>query len=313
MKGRESDTQKGEEIGNEEVKKQTGAYRLCQQQCMCGIKKSSALPIIVYSIPLMFPFSFYFPFLSRNSQFCQTLQNGSKVLQTSRTRTGPSKLIYDLHGIGAMALGCSIPRIKVQEGKRTVTYLTAIVVHRVMWSTWYALNACVIRLVFLLSTSIIGRSTSWMSSCPSLPFLIQVQEITEQSIKYRIDVHARRKASKPCLWTYFHWAFLLLQKQQKSWTEVQKATFSSIYETSLHVSIRRRQPLWDFQLKCIKCMLCLGRQIALSGTGHRGIQPWSNLWDGMTGTSFAHHVSSTLNNWLCTCSDGTKAWKESSL
>lgn len=108
--------------------------------------------------------------------------------------------------------GCSIPRIKDQEGKRAVTYLTSIAVHWVMWSTWCALNAHEIRLLFLLSTSIIGRSPSWMSSCPSLPFLIRVQEITEQGIKYPIDVHARCQASEPCLRTYFCWAFLSFWK-----------------------------------------------------------------------------------------------------
>lgn len=140
-----------------------------------------------------------------------------------------------------MALGCSIPRIKDQEGKRTVTYLTAIVVPWVMWSTWCALDAHMIRLVFLLSTSIIGKSTSWMSSCPSLPFLIWVQEITEQSIKYCIDVHARRKASKPCLWTYFHWAFLPLWKHLFTAKVMDRSAKSNTQFYILNRSSRQRK------------------------------------------------------------------------
>lgn len=148
-------------------------------------------------------------------------------------------------GFELWSSGCSILRIKDQEGKRTVTYLAVIVVHWVMRSTWCALDAHEIRLLFLLPTSIIGRSMSWMSSCPSLPFLIQVQEITEPGMKYCVELQARCAASKPCIWTYFHWAFLSLCSQQKPRVELQKATFSSKWETCLCVRARKRPHLWD--------------------------------------------------------------------
>lgn len=125
-----------------------------------------------------------------------------KYLQkTCRTRISPTKSIWFMIYLGSEQWfsGCSIPRIKDQEGKRTVTYLAVIVVHWVMWSTSCALDAREIRLLFLLPTSITGRSTSWMSSGPFLPFLIQVQEIIESRMKYCIDAQARCEASKAFL------------------------------------------------------------------------------------------------------------------
>lgn len=59
---------------------------------------------------------------------------------------------------------------------------------------------------------------------------------------YMLDVRLPSLASE---FTFaelsFH--FESICSQQKSWTEEQKATFSSIYETGLCVSIRRRQQL----------------------------------------------------------------------
>lgn len=39
-----------------------------------------------------------------------------------------------------------------------------------------------------------------------------------------------------------------------------------------------------------------GWVILLHGTGHRGIQPGSSFWGGMTGTSLVRHASATLKN-----------------
>lgn len=136
-------------------------------------------------------------------------------LQSTCRRISPTKSIWFMIYLGSEQWfsGCSIPRIKDQEGKRTVTYLAVVVVHWVMWSTSCALDAREIRLLFLLPTSITGRSASWMSSGPFLPFLIQVQEIIESRMKYCIDAQARCEASKAFIWTYFHWAFHSLRSQ----------------------------------------------------------------------------------------------------
>lgn len=71
-------------------------------------------------------------------------------LQSTCRRISPTKSIWFMIYLGSEQWfsGCSIPRIKDQEGKRTVTYLAVIVVHWVMWSTSCALDAREIRLLF---------------------------------------------------------------------------------------------------------------------------------------------------------------------
>lgn len=221
-------------------------------------------------------------------------------------------MIYS--GFELWFLGCSILRIKDQEGKRAVTYRTSIVVHWVMWSTWCALDAREVTLLFLLSTSIIGRSTSWMSSCPSLPFLIRVQETSEQGIKYQVDVHARCQASQPRLWTYFPWALLSLWKHPFT---------AKVMEGSAKSNIQFC--IWNRSLCQYKEKATAPRPPAASyavpaGQGHTA--PWHSTrrssamkqllgWYDRDISRIPCH--SYTCSWPCACSHGTNTRKESSL
>lgn len=209
-----------------------------------------------------------------------------------------------------MGFGLSILRIKDQEGKRTVTYLTAIVVHWVMWSTWCALDACKIRLLFLLPASITGRSTSWMSSCPFPSFLIQVQEIIEHSVKCCIDVPARCKASEPCLWTCCRWAFLSLRKHLLPAKLTDRNAKSDIQLYTWHRS-------W---CQCKKAATAVRPPAATyaAPAAQADTAPWHRTQSNSAMKQpLGRHdrdiscVPATLNNWLYTCSHGTKARKES--
>lgn len=208
-----------------------------------------------------------------------------------------------------MGLGLSILRIKDQEGKRTVTYLTAIVVHWVMWSTWCALDGCKIRLLFLLSTSITGRSTSWMSSCPFPSFLIQVQEI-EPSVKYCIDVPARCKASEPCLSTYCHWAFLSLWKHLLTAKVTDRSAKRDIQLYERHRSgCQCKKAATAVRPPAATYAVPAGQADPAPRHGIHSNSAMKQLlgWHDRDTSC----VPATLNNWLYTCSHGTNARKES--
>lgn len=129
------------------------------------------------------------------------------------------------------------------------------------------------------------------------------------SLKYDIDVHTRCVTSQPCLWTNSHWAFLSLYKFTAKVLEMWKATFSSKYATVSCASLRTRN---SCESPAAACAVPAGQAEST---------PWPRIEEfshkAASGEVWQGHLLHTMPQlhlmWLCPCSCGVNARKESSL
>lgn len=126
---------------------------------------------------------------------------------------------------------------------------------------------------------------------------------------YILDIRLPSFASELTL-TELSFHFITVCWQQKSWTEMWKATFSSKYETGLCASLRPRN---SCESPAAACAVPAGQ--AESAPWHWTQEKFSHK--AASGEEWQRHLFHTTPQlqlmWLCPCSHGVKARKESSL